>query len=232
MRKDHIARSKRVNRANPSRTRLFALVFVIAAFGCSRASPPAPTTVTSAASSPTSAPHAPGKRAAQGSTAPEAADPPQALPPTAPPASASPAATARAGSAPTPPPSAAPASQARASLWTKPQNCSVYDTSPDYRGLSAQDRAHGRLTCETKEEFRAFVASHQACKADSDCAIMSGSCPFGCYVPTAKGGEREVRAKLDSLGARLDKAGNRCTYNCLGSPEVACVDGRCDAGNR
>jgi hypothetical protein len=130
---------------------------------------------------------------------------------------------------PTPPRSAP---HARASLWTKPQDCRVYDTSPDYRALSAEDRAHGRLTCETKEEFRAFVATRQACKSASDCAIVSGSCPFDCYVPIAKAGEREVRAKLDALSARLDKAGNRCMYGCISSPEVECVDGRCDTGNR
>jgi hypothetical protein len=125
-----------------------------------------------------------------------------------------------------------PAPQASAALVSKPQDCSAYDTSPDYRGLSAEDRAHGRVTCEAKKEFRAFVASRRACKAANDCAIVSGSCPFDCYVPIAKAGEPDVRAKLASLGARLDKAGNRCTYGCMGSPEVACVNGRCDIGTR
>jgi hypothetical protein len=223
------------NRTDRFSPRLVALAFLFPLVGCSRAKPPAPTSATPAASSSGPVAQAPSQQAIDASTAPLPAERPAAKPPT----EGSPAAKPAAAKPPTEGPPAVtsatptrPAPHVSVSPWTKPQDCSVYDTSPDYRGLSAQDRAHGRLTCETKEEFRAFVATRQACKAASDCGIVSGSCPFDCYVPIAKASEREVRAKLDALAARLDKAGNRCMYGCVGPPEVECVDGRCNAGHR
>jgi hypothetical protein len=112
----------------------------------------------------------------------------------------------------------------------KAEDCSRIEQAPEYRNLPAEDRARARLTCETKEEFRAFVAGRQSCAAASDCAIVSGSCPFGCYVPVRKGAASEVTAKLEELGGRLDKAGHRCVYRCMGPPAPACVDQRCASG--
>jgi len=205
---------------------MLALVVHCAVLGCSRANPPVPTAAASAGSPRASALLTPESSPAVGSVATLDAKPPAPMPSTAVPEAVRPPAAA---SASAPPPLAPPA---RADVGTKPQDCSAYDTSPDYRGLSAQDRAQGRLTCETRAEFRAFVASRRACKASSDCALISGSCPFDCYVPIAKTEEREVRAKLDSLAARLDKAGSRCVYSCIGPPEVECVNGSCGSGNR
>jgi hypothetical protein len=81
-----------------------------------------------------------------------------------------------------------------------------------------------------KQEFRAFVASRQSCSAPTDCSIVSGSCPFDCYIPVAKASLAAVNAKLETLGARLDKAGDRCVYRCVSPPEPTCVNGRCAAG--
>ena len=88
------------------------------------------------------------------------------------------------------------------------------------------------LASQAKEEFRAFVASRQSCSASTDCSIISGSCPFDCYVPAAKASAAAVSAKLAALGERLDKAGNRCVYRCMSPPVPACVSGRCAAGER
>jgi hypothetical protein len=214
------------NSPNRFSQRILALAFLFSVLGCSRATSPVPTAATSAASGAANATRAPGEKTTDGWRGSATAKPPAAIPASAAPSIVAPPVVASA------PPPAHPAPNLRANLWTKPQDCSAYDTSPDYRGLSAEDRAHGRLTCETKEEFRVFVATRQACKAASDCALVSGSCPFDCYVPIAKASEHEVRAKLDALAARLDKAGNRCMYGCISSPGVECVDGRCDTGNR
>ena len=121
----------------------------------------------------------------------------------------------------------APASTATAAVssnpWTTPSDCSKANAS-------ASQRARVLATCQAKEEFRSFVAARQSCKAASDCAVVSGACPFGCFVPAAKASVSEVTAKLDQLGALLDQAGGRCVYRCVGRPAAACVEGRCSAG--
>jgi hypothetical protein len=114
----------------------------------------------------------------------------------------------------------------------KAHDCSRYETAPEYRDLSADDRARSRATCEAKEEFRSFVAARQSCSSAAECTIVSGSCPFDCYVPVRANVRAEVTAKLETLGARLDKAGNRCVYRCVGPPVAACDAGRCVAGPR
>jgi len=112
----------------------------------------------------------------------------------------------------------APAASATASPWATPGDCSDKSESRE------------RATCEAKEEFRAFVAGHQSCQSAADCTIVTGSCPFGCFVPVAKASQAETIAKLGSLGDKLDKAGNRCVYRCMAPPAEACVAGRCSAG--
>jgi hypothetical protein len=82
-----------------------------------------------------------------------------------------------------------------------------------------------------KEEFVAFVASRQACASANDCAIVPGSCPFGCFVPVANAAAAAVTAKLAALGERLDKTGNRCVYRCMAPPVPRCVEHRCRAGS-
>ncbi|MDF3065273.1 MAG: hypothetical protein K0R38_874 [Polyangiaceae bacterium] len=113
---------------------------------------------------------------------------------------------------------AAPVASEGASPWTAASDCS--DKSAD---------ARTRATCEAKEEFRAFVASHQSCASAADCTIVTGSCPFGCFVPVTKASRAETLAKLGALGDRLDKAGHRCVYRCMSPPGEACVAGRCSA---
>jgi hypothetical protein len=120
---------------------------------------------------------------------------------------------------------AAPASSSPAAA----EDCARLEASAEYSELSAEERARSLATCQAKQEFRAFVAARQSCSAERRCEIVPGSCPFGCFVPVAQAAAAEVAAKLDALGARLDKAGNRCVYRCMSPPAAACVDGRCSA---
>ena len=78
-----------------------------------------------------------------------------------------------------------------------------------------------------EEEFRAFVASRQACTAASDCTNVTGSCPFGCTIPVAKSAESAVKNKLDELVQRKLEQGPRCVYRCAAPAPPACVSGRC-----
>jgi len=180
---------------------------------CSRVSTPVPPPAADAASVPTAsdAPSVPS--APEATPAPSASDAAPAHPPTDPP-TASPAPIAST--------SATPPSPA-----TKPSDCAHRDDTP---GLSAEDRARSRATCEAKEEMRAFVAARQSCSSASECTNLGGSCPFGCFLPVSKRAAPEVSAKLEELGARLDKAGHRCVYRCMGPPAAACVAGRCTTG--
>ncbi len=185
---------------------------VVPAFGaCTRAGSPVPASDTVAK---------PVESAATVATAEWTPQQPVASAP-ATPAPAAPA-SASASSAP-----AAAAPAAASNPWTTAEDCSVYDKAPEYRDLSAEDRARSRATCEAKEEFRTFVAARQSCSSASDCTNVSGSCPFGCFVPVAKGSASAVKAKLETLGSRLHKAGHRCVYRCMGEPAETCESGRC-----
>lgn len=177
--------------------------------GCTRSSAPAPTpTSTSVAQTPPSVSLAgptPG-------TMPTSSSAP--LPSGEPPLGSAPAESV-----------AAPASSPRAA-----DDCARLEASAAYRDLPAEARARSLATCRAKEEFRAFVAARQSCSSATQCTIVVGSCPFGCFVPVAKTSSADVVAKLETLGADLDKAGNRCVYRCMSPPAGACVAGRCSAG--
>jgi hypothetical protein len=185
--------------------------------GCARVNPPAPVADGSAPLAQSSALPAPASAAAAPTAAQAAPSAAQAAP------SATSAATAEA------PASARPAAT---SPRATSEDCSRFETAPEFSSLPAEDRARSRMTCETKEEFRAFVATRQTCAAASDCTNVSGACPFGCYIPVAKASAADVQSKLEKLGKRLDEAGHRCVYRCMGPPSEACVEGRCATGAR
>jgi hypothetical protein len=128
------------------------------------------------------------------------------------PTAASPSSTASTAPAPSSTPSSQP---------TTASECASADKSP-----------RERATCEAKEEFGAFVATHQSCTTAADCTIVTGSCPFGCFVPVTKASREATVAKLSALGDKLDKEGNRCVYRCMSPPVEACVEGRCVTGPR
>jgi hypothetical protein len=88
------------------------------------------------------------------------------------------------------------------------------------------------VSCEAKQEFAAFVATRQSCSTSRDCSIVTGACPFDCYVPAATADVPAVTQKLGELGDRLRRAGQRCVYRCMNQPAAACVDGRCATAAR
>jgi len=82
---------------------------------------------------------------------------------------------------------------------------------------------------ELKAELQAFLTTRQACAAPSDCTNLSGSCPFGCTIPVAKGAEADAKKKLAELVQRQEQQGSRCVYRCAAPEPPACVSGRCTA---
>ncbi len=188
------------------------VVLVTLAAGCARATAPAPASETSAPP-PTAAATLPATSATPTVSAPPPAE-------SAPAAAPAPSAAGRASEAP----SAAPTEP---NPWTTPHDCAERAASAEQRDLSPEQRKRQQTTCAAKEELRAFVAARQSCTTASECSIVSGSCPFGCFVPVAKASVGALDAKLKELGERLDRAGNRCVYRCMSPPVAACVDGRC-----
>jgi hypothetical protein len=130
----------------------------------------------------------------------------------APPVSAEPAPAEPAPAEPSPAP--APAASASGAAAT-PGECA-----------SAKDERQ-RLTCETKAELASFVAAHQSCKSAAECTVVTGTCPFGCYVAVTKAAEAETVKTLSALGDRLEKAGHKCVYRCMNPPSATCDAGRC-----
>ena len=183
------------------------------ACSCSRGSSPPPAADVTTKPVPAVAPAVGGSQSAT----PVASDP--ALPP-------APAPSATSVSHP---------SGAPSSAGTPPSldgDCSRLDQSPEYRSLPPEARTRSRVSCEAKQEFAAFVATRQTCTTARDCSIVTGACPFDCYVPTATAAVSEVNQKLTELGDRLRRAGQRCVYRCMNEPPPACVAGRCTTGAR
>jgi hypothetical protein len=182
------------------------------AWGCTRTSAPPP-------ASDAAAPAPPSPASVDSQPQPAATSPASALPTSEP----APAASAQASAAPAPA-APAPAAPVSANPWTTPHVCSKPAAAPDQ---PPEQRKRSQTTCAAKEEFRSFVAARQACTAASQCSVIVGSCPFGCFVPVATAAVSEVKAKQQTLDARLDQAGARCMYRCMNPPAAACVDGRC-----
>jgi hypothetical protein len=182
---------------------LLAAGSAVAWGGCSRASSSAPDAAVPAES------HSAAISSAQATSQPEAAAP-------APLASALPAASSSATLTPAAPPA---------------EDCAAIEKTTEYQNLPAEARGRSRMNCEAKQELRSYVAERQRCAAATDCSIVMGSCPFGCYIPVAKASASELTAKLSALGSRLDQAGHRCVYRCMAPPAAACVEGRCSAGH-
>jgi hypothetical protein len=137
-----------------------------------------------------------------------ASAPPAASDPVAEPVASAPVASAE-------PAPAEPAPAPSASTEAKPGGCAGAE----------DDRT--RMTCEAKEELSSFVASHQSCASATECTVVTGSCPFGCYIAVAKSAEAETVKKLGALGDKLEKAGNKCMYRCMNPPKATCEAGRC-----
>ena len=130
-----------------------------------------------------------------------------------------------------PPPASESLQPVQSAPVAVPSTCDELETSPQFRELSPDARARSRASCAAKKELVAFLASREDCASATDCTIVPGSCPFGCFVPAANAAAGEVTAKLAALGERLDKLGNRCVYRCMAPPAPRCVEHRCTAGS-
>lgn len=80
---------------------------------------------------------------------------------------------------------------------------------------------------EVKANWEAFLAKHQACKADSDCTLVHPGCPLGCASPIAvdavAAGERVAKDLIDDY----ESGGRSCEYECVVICGAACEANQC-----
>lgn len=72
------------------------------------------------------------------------------------------------------------------------------------------------------EGIKAEAAKAAACTSDTDCVVLVGKCPIGCYVSVNKSEESRIKALLDGFS-------ENCAYDCLASSGAVCRDGACQA---
>ena len=59
------------------------------------------------------------------------------------------------------------------------------------------------------------------CEQDSDCELMEGSCPFGCYAVVNKKEAQRISGLIKSFPSN-------CVYGCIEIESARCVNKRCD----
>jgi hypothetical protein len=86
--------------------------------------------------------------------------------------------------------------------------------------------------CQTAvQAVRDEIASINYCTRDSDCAVIRGRCPFGCYFLHNRS---ESLAPLESLidEAYEEQQCKPCMYKCASQPPLACVGKICSFRER
>lgn len=58
------------------------------------------------------------------------------------------------------------------------------------------------------------------CETNADCKVITGQCPFGCYIPVNV-------AEGDRIEVMVDAYESDCAYSCLEYKGVDCVDRQC-----
>lgn len=80
---------------------------------------------------------------------------------------------------------------------------------------------------EIKREFSGFVAEHQRCEADSDCALVSTGCPLGCAVAVQVAAAGETQQLARELIEDYESGGRACQYDCAVVCGAGCRDNAC-----
>src|SRR6187431_1957547 len=64
------------------------------------------------------------------------------------------------------------------------------------------------------EQFQAFVAERNTCRASSECVLAGGGCPLGCGAGVRAEHADEVDRKAQEPIAEHDKQDGACKYKC------------------
>lgn len=77
------------------------------------------------------------------------------------------------------------------------------------------------------EKWEAWLAEHDDCATDGDCALVYPGCPLGCTDAVSAAHVEAAEREAERLVNRYERAGRSCEYECVGAEGVACESGRC-----
>ena len=80
---------------------------------------------------------------------------------------------------------------------------------------------------EVQAAFHSFVASHNRCERDEDCALMFPGCPLGCYAAVHRSAVEEAEQVARGLIADYEAPGRACFYQCIADCGVRCAENVC-----
>lgn len=69
--------------------------------------------------------------------------------------------------------------------------------------------------------MRQALAEANYCETTDDCAMITGVCPFDCYVLMNKAQSGAIMAKLSTYETN-------CTYSCMRAPAYECTEKKCE----
>lgn len=64
------------------------------------------------------------------------------------------------------------------------------------------------------------IAKANYCQSNADCKVVTGQCPFGCYIPVNN-------TQGDRIEGLVNAYQSSCTYSCLEYKGIDCVDNKC-----
>jgi hypothetical protein len=80
---------------------------------------------------------------------------------------------------------------------------------------------------KVKARFDAYVAGANSCERESDCTVVFGACPLGCFVAVRADRKADVEAKARDLLEEYRRGGKGCVYKCAQPGPVSCVERTC-----
>lgn len=72
-----------------------------------------------------------------------------------------------------------------------------------------------------EEAMRQALADANFCEEESDCALLTGVCPFDCWVMVNE-------SQSGAIAAQLAAYETDCTYSCMPAPDYECRAGKCE----
>jgi len=69
-------------------------------------------------------------------------------------------------------------------------------------------------------DIRTEIENANYCENTSDCTVVFGQCPFGCYLPV----NNSAAGRIESLVSSYE---SNCAYICIELKGVKCVNNKC-----
>lgn len=73
---------------------------------------------------------------------------------------------------------------------------------------------------EERDRLKAKFKKAAVCEKDEDCTVLTGKCPFGCYISVNITQKKEIQEDLDNFKPE-------CGYYCRPNDGAMCQDNKC-----